>query len=877
MKRKIFLFSVIFIFIYQASLSIADGQSLMGNLPDGVIARFSPGASVFTVAFSPDGKLLASGGDDNAAILWGVADRSEREAFIEHGSSVMSVAFSPDGGRLASACLDGFVRLWDVANQRRRISLTHEGWVRTVAFSPDGRLLASGGGDQLGKIVFWDVRTEQEIATFTGHESIVESVVFSPDGKYLVSASRDNAVILWDVPRQRMHKKLTKHNNVVYAAAFSPDGQVLATGSRDKTIKLWHIDSGEDFATLNLRADQYVYAEALVFSPDGKYLASACVDHTIRLWDTENHHAVATLRGHDGGVTSVAFSPDGRTLASGSRDRTVLLWDLPHFNIVPTDIIREPIPVVVDTTPPNIVILSPTERVVPSTVEYLTVQGEIRDDNTISEASVNGQEIWLSAEGRFTATVELGSGENEIRVTATDTYGNMETEQFTIVRSVPKPPLPDPEPIPSADLDPPILSLEVPTETEATEFVIQGSVTDDSGVAEVKVNNTAISVSQEGNFTESVPLFEGENEIRVTAIDTHGNMETNRFMLFRRTPPIDLVGPEIRILTPVPNRARGLQREIHINTEVVTVSGTANDPSGVSEVRVQGAEAQRTGEHFTAEVPLTRGDNLIRITAIDTLSNVSEKEITVYYPQHVRAGKDYALLFAVDDYDDWPELQNPVSDAESIQRDLEGLYGFQTELIKNPTWASIFETFRRYAEMDYADDDQLFIFFAGHGYFDETFRSGYLVARDTRKPEDDRGMQSYVSHSVIRDIIDRMSCKHIFLVLDTCYSGTFDRLIAMRGAVSEALSERLTEADIKRKFQYTTRWYLTSGGNELVYDDSPFVHQLLEALRSQGGVDNILTKDEILRYVQRLVSPKPCASGFGIDEPGSDFLFFAIE
>ena len=138
--------------------------------------------------------------------------------------------------------------------------------------------------------------------------------------------------------------------------------------------------------------------------------------------------------------------------------------------------------------------------------------------------------------------------ENEIRVTAADTYGNIGTERFTIIRSVPQPPpLPDPEPVPSADLDPPILSLEVPTETEAIEFIIQGSVTDDSSVAEVKVNNRAISVSTEGNFTASISLVEGGNEIRVTATDTHGNMETNRFMLFYRPPPpppIDNEGPE---------------------------------------------------------------------------------------------------------------------------------------------------------------------------------------------------------------------------------------------------------------------------------------------------------------------------------------------
>ena len=908
MKRKNYLFYASCV-IYLVSLALLNEQSLAEGLPDGAIARFSPGASVFTVAYSPDGKLLASGGDDSAVILWDIAARAQREIFVEHSDSVMSVVFSPDGKILASASLDGFVRLWDVTSQRsRRTSLAHNGWVKSVAFSPDGKLLASGGGDEAGSVIFWDASENQRISTIPGHSSIVESVAFSPDGVLLATSSRDKTVRLWVAEGQRLRKTLAKHNNVVYAVAFSPDGKLLATSSRDRTVRLWQVSSGENFATFQIDRGQHVYSEALAFSPDGKYLASACVDHSITLWEVDNRHEIATIRGHDGGVTSIAFSPDGKTLASGSRDRSVFLWDLAHFNIIPSDPISEsisvpmpypglvvvdqglpnldnvesastdlPDPIVVDTTPPDIVILSPTARVVPSNIKELLVQGEVDDDNSISKVKVNDQEVWVSAKGKFTARVELSMGENEIYVAATDVHGNKETEQFTVVRQAP-------HPQPTYDLDPPTIFLDVPqhseVQSEVQEFVVQGRVSDDSSTTEVKVNNTEVYVSEDGIFVATVPLSYGETEIRVTAADSHGNMEANRFTIFRHPPPIDDIGPEIHILEPVYNRTRGIRREIHINTASVTVLGTVTDSSGVSEVVIGAAIAQRQGNRFTAEVQLTRGDNVIRIRAIDRLGNASDKEITIFRPYSdpiIRKGKDYALLLAVDDYEHWTQLQKPVSDAETIQRDLETLYGFQTRLIKNPTQADILKAIREYAEMDYSDDDQLFIFFAGHGHFDETFEVGYLVARDTQLPSEDVAMLSYVSHSVIRDIIDAMNCKHIFLVLDTCYSGTFDRLIAMRGRAEDISQRRLTEADINRIFQYTTRWYLTSGGKEIVYDESPFVHQFLEALRSKGGIDNTLTIDEILSYVKKLVKPKPRSSGFGSDEPGSDFLFFAIE
>ena len=878
MNRKSFIFSLSLL-IYLASLSVSEGQLSTDQLPAGVIKRFTHGVSVYTVAFSPDGQLLASGGNNNEAILWNTTNRNEEKVFRGHTKSVMSVVFSQDGKYLATASHDGFVRLWDVSARRKHTDFKHTGWAQAVAFSPDGKLLVSGGAfspnkdervvsdvdNRKGSLVLWSVLKNPRISRMDGHTGIVEAVAFSPDGRLIASASRDKTVKLWDVANQQLRKNLTKHKDVVYAVAFSPDGRTLATSSRDYTIKLWSVASGENFATFEISKDRYIYAEALAFSPDGKYLALACLDYTIRLYDVDTLSEADTLRGHNGAVTAVAFSPDGKLLASGSRDRTVLLYKLSHFSIeapqppvtAHPELFDSPVPPQ-DTTPPNIAILSPKAHQVPSTLEHLTVQGKVSDDSSIAKVTVNGREVQVSVEGRFTATVELDNSENVIHLTAKDVHGNMEAQRLTIVRPM------------LTDLDPPTILHEVPPATEDAELNLQGKVADKSRVGEVTINNRAVSVSENGAFTETVPLAVGENEIRVTATDSHGNMETQRSTITRILPYIDERGPDIRIHEPT---TRGIQ-PLTIDAEQVTIAGTVTDPSGVSEVKVKGKAVLMIGAAFNTNVSLTHGNNSIRVSATDTLGNLSHKSIHIFRRnEDDRIGKDFALLFAVEDYDYWEKLRKPIYDAVSIKEDLENLYNFQTEFIQNPTREDIFRAIRAYAERDYADDDQLFIFFAGHGYFDDTFEVGYLVARDTQKPEEDKELLSYVTHSVIRDIVDRINCKHVFLVLDTCYSGTFDRLIAMRGQPEDG-SKPLTKSDIQRKLEYTTRKYLTSGGKEQVPDDSAFVQAFLEALRSKGGLDNILTVDEIASYMEN-VKPKPRASGFGSDEPGSDFLFFA--
>jgi WD40 repeat protein/serine/threonine protein kinase len=373
---------------HDAALSPDGGMLALANHPENALLsvyRFGDprprtlplGITVHCVAFSPDGKVLASG--NGQVILWDAATLEERGRFAPQGGFVTRLAFSPDGGRLAAGGSDGLVTVWDVKARRRLRRLKgHTAAVASLDFAADGKALASGSRDGTARL--WDLELPDEgrkLALAKGEEAVGSGLACSADGKWLAVAGfpatlwdarterrahvLDNGnclafspdgktlavggtyVSLWDVASGRQLRFLNSpladpaaERRAVGSLAFSPDGKLMAVGfgmptlfgpaEYQQVVKIWDVRSGKELHTLPHRNT----VPALAFSPDGKTLAAACHDGTVRLWEVGTWREVRQLRPRPGGAsgcTAAAFSPKGEILAAASWDGTVRLWE----------------------------------------------------------------------------------------------------------------------------------------------------------------------------------------------------------------------------------------------------------------------------------------------------------------------------------------------------------------------------------------------------------------------------------------------------------------------------------------------------------------------------------------------------------------------
>ena len=287
--------------------------------------------NIKSVAISPDGTTVASGGPDGTLSLWDIATGNSKFHFLGHSGEILGLAFSPNS-RLLASCggnNDKTICLWDTNTaELKNTFIGHTEDVLSVAFSPDGKTLASGAYDDLG-VKLWDVATGELIATFHGHKDTINSVVFSPDGKMLASCdgyflSLENVILIWDVENLELKASFRGHTSRINSISFSPDGRRLVSGCQDGTVVLWDVATPSYITTFLDHTDN---VNSVAFSADGKLIASSSWDGTIKIRDSITYQVKTTITGHSLGYTDIAISPDASKIVAGSWDNNVRLWD----------------------------------------------------------------------------------------------------------------------------------------------------------------------------------------------------------------------------------------------------------------------------------------------------------------------------------------------------------------------------------------------------------------------------------------------------------------------------------------------------------------------------------------------------------------------
>ena len=284
----------------------------------------------WSLAFSSDGRMLASGSDDTepdpTIKLWDPSDGRLLSAWQAGEGTTASLAFSPDARLLVSGHLAeaGNVRIWDPGTGRLLATLVgHTDRVRATVFSPDGRILATAGSDHTVRL--WDVAGRRLQGVLTGHADTVHALAFAPDGRLLASASDDGDVRLWDLASLSGEARAkTLHGRAGFQAlAFSPDGCMLAAADKRGAITCWDVATWNPIRVIHADGEDL---RRLALSPDGHTLAVAGSSGMIHLWDSTTGQELLILEGHKRQINGLAFAPDGSTLASCSHDGEVRLW-----------------------------------------------------------------------------------------------------------------------------------------------------------------------------------------------------------------------------------------------------------------------------------------------------------------------------------------------------------------------------------------------------------------------------------------------------------------------------------------------------------------------------------------------------------------------
>lgn len=667
--------------------------------------------------------------------------------------------------------------------------------------------------------------------TFTETSHQIFYAGFSSDGKYIVTTGSDNSIIIWITESGIIYRTLAGTKKRQNIALYSSEKNILLSGGEDNIVTLWNPATLKMVSTFSGHQGPI---KSLDISPDSKYLATGSVDKTIRIWDISSGNLIYELKGHKKDVNSVQFSPDGKKLASGSADGTIILWNLVNGNILSSKEAHKGWIRCVRFSPDGNIIASCGD-------DKLILIWSIPELNNLY--TLTGHRNWVQSID-FTPDGKnmVSGGHDELIILWEIATGKMlyqSEKQGQIVLSV--------------DISP-----------DQPDFISASLLSEDLKV-------WALSGLDEAQWKIPEPISPAETEIAVTQKEKPIEQETIKPPAEEEFPD---AYPKIEIYSPALTNNSLIQDQPEI-----FIIGRVDDPDGIYSLYInKNSVSLSEAGVFQHNLKLTKGINTVELIALNKLGKTNKRKFTVdcrsEYAEivipdvpDIQKGRYFALIIGINNYKDDGilDLDYPISDAESLYEVLLSHYTFEKEnitFLKNPELDDMILALDELGRK-LTTNDNLLIFYAGHGHWDDKSKLGYWLPSDAEM----YNTVKWFRNSTLRDFIGSIQTRHTFLIADACFSGAIFKTRAAFSALSQG---------IEKLYDLPSRKAMTSGILQEVPDESIFIKYLVKRL--QENEEKYLSAEDLFSsFKSAVMDNSPNVPQFGtiqnVGDEGGDFIF----